>query len=211
MEQNLRGERRAGWRWGLWGQCIALYRRWLPRQPMAPARRSVAVASHVLAGGRGLVAPSRAIAVFSTWWWGAEAQHCFASLRPLPRPLSFASFPWRCAGGASGPGGRAGASGFGVQASGERSASGRRSGLGRRGVSARWKQVGGRVAALHPLSRQQFVFLIPALTDYQAGAEILCTSIKGYFSSGSHTVVHQGASPFIFICLMLTVFWYCSS
>lgn len=63
MEQNQGGERRAGWRWGLRGQCIALYCRWLPRQPLAPAPRLQRRFPHIWPVAEAQL-PSGAITVF---------------------------------------------------------------------------------------------------------------------------------------------------
>lgn len=144
MQQNLRGERRAGWRGALRGQCVALYRRCLPRQPPAPARQVRRGPLPCLGRWQrlSLPLPSRSGLQSLMLRGGSPALPRVPPAPPAAPRLRF--LPWRCAGGASGPGGHAGASGFGAQACGERSASGRRSGLGRRGrlcaLEAGWRE-----------------------------------------------------------------------
>lgn len=137
------GERRVGWRGAVGAAESPLPRVTIPAAAGTCAPWPTVLPSHHL--------PSlcRARGVLETCLWRAEAQRRLAS----PRPLSVA-FPWRFWGHV-GAGGRAG----------QRVAEPWRAGSeGRAALSAPDTGCGGTVAAVLPLSRQQFSFLIPAPT-----------------------------------------------
>ena len=193
-------ERRVGWRWGVWGQRVVL-----PARDFLGSRRHLR--SGILSFGRwrrlSLSPPEPAL---SSSLDGDGPKPSAASRPSVPSQGPSPSLP--------SPSALFGARRVlegvrghrvaepGSAGSGQLAAGGAGSGGG--GDSARAGRRLEGVAALLPLSGQQFSFLIPALTA-ELALKSLAWALKGYFLSGNNAAVHQRASPFlIFICLMLT-------